>query len=128
MNEAQLEQKKKILNEEMIEKGYGWVGGIYTRPPARYEKRYHELWCIDMINSILCYDCRGYEKAEEVLRYEERIASRNYLSEYVKQLGRNKVLDLIQGQIDSISKVEEKVFVDEDGFAYHSIIWKEQAI
>ena len=128
MTDAQLKQKKKQLFEDMRAKGYGRVAGTYIQPPARYEKMHKELLCIDMINSILCYDCRGYQNAEEVLRHEERMAYKNYLSEYVRVLGRKRVLELIQGQIDSISGIEESVFVDEDGFTYHSIIWKEQAI
>ena len=39
-------------------------------------------------------------------------------------LGKNKVISLIQGQIDSISGVNENVFTDDEGVRYNSIIWK----
>ena len=125
MNDVQLKRKRKALLEEMRAKGYGYVAGTYTQPPVKYEKRYKELKCIEMINSILCYNCRGYQNAEDVMQYEETKSYINYLEDYVKVLGRDRVVKLIQEQIDSISGIEESVFVDGEGCTYHSIIWKE---
>ena len=125
MNDAQLKQKTIELREEMTAKGYGMVDGKYIEPPKEYEIRKQELWCIGMINSILCYNCRGYTKAEDVLHYEEHRSYRNYLEEYVDKLGRERVLELIQEQIDSIEDIAVGVFQDE-GLTYNSIIWKEK--
>lgn len=125
MNDAQLKQKKTELKEEMNAHGFGWIDGNYIKPPKEYEIREQELRCIGMINSILCYNCQGYTKAEDVLHYEEHRTYRNYLEEYVDKLGRARVLELIQGQIDSIEGIAVGVFQDE-GLTYNSIIWKEK--
>lgn len=127
MNDKQLEQAKRDLREEMNSHGYGWIDGKYINPPKKYRIREEELSCIDMINSILCYSCRGYKDAAKVLEYEEH-SYHNYLADYVKTLGRNNVIALIQGQIDSIAGVNEDVFTDDEGVIYSSIVWKEESV
>lgn len=124
MNDKQFEQKKKELREEMRAKGFGWIDGKYVKPPEEYVNRQKELSCIDMINSILCYNCQGYQDAESVLEYEERLYY-NYLESYVKILGRDKVIELIQEQINSIDYVRNNVFRDSEGVPYNSIVWAE---
>lgn len=124
MTDKQLEQAQINLREEMNSHGYGWIDGKYINPPKKYRIRKEELSCINMINSILCYTCRGYKDAVKVLEYEER-SHHNYLEDYIKTLGRNKVISLIQGQIESISGVDENVFTDDEGLTYSSIVWKE---
>ena len=122
MNDKQLDQAKKQLREEMKSHGYGWIDGKYTKPPKEYELRDQELWCIKMINSILAYGCHGFT-AEEVMQHEER-AYHNYLAEYVELFGRDKVVELIQRQIDSMAGVKHRVFTDDEGCTYNSIIWR----
>jgi hypothetical protein len=80
-----------------------------------------ELSCIDMINSILAYNWFG-EDAEWVMQYEEK-AYKNYLAEYVELFGRDKVVELIQAQIDSIDNIKRRVYTDNEGVSYNSIIW-----
>ena len=123
MNDKVLEQKKKELKEEMNSQGYGWINGNYTKPPKEYELRDRELWCIDMINSILCYNCAGYQDAEQVMRYEET-SYHNYLADYVELFGRDKVVALIQEQINSIESINHCVHTDNEGCTYNSINWK----
>lgn len=123
MNDKMLEQKKKELKEEMNAKGFGWIDGKYTKPPEEYELRDSELRCIDMINSILCYNCEGYTDAEKVMQYEEN-SRYNYLADYVELFGRDKVVALIQEQIDSIDSVNVSVYTDSEGLTYNSINWK----
>ena len=125
MNDKQFEQAKRELRAEMKSHGYGWIDGKYINPPKKYRTREQELFCISMINSILCYSCRGYKDAENVLEHEES-SYYNYLADYVKTLGRNKVIALIKGQIDSIEGVNEDVFTDDEGVTYSSIVWKEE--
>ena len=124
MNDKMLEQKKKELREEMNAKGFGWIDGKYIRPPTEYAIREEELRCIDMINSILCYNCMGYTDAEKVMQYEET-SYHNYLADYVKVLGRDKVVALIQEQINSINNINISVYTDSEGLTYNSINWKE---
>ena len=128
MNDVQLKQKKAELKEEMNANGYGWINGKYIKPTKEYQLLDRELWCIEMINSILCYNCRGFTKAEDVLRYEEHVAYTNYLKEDVEQLGRVRVLELIQEQIDSIENIAVGVGRDGEGLIYNSIIWKEARV
>lgn len=124
MTDRQFEQKKKELREEMNAQGFGWVDGKYVKPPREYELRDRELWCIDMINSILAYDWNGQD-AEWVMQHEEK-AYKNYLAEYVVLFGRKHVVELIQDQIDSIKMIKRNVHTDNEGLSYNSIVWNEQ--
>ena len=124
MTDQQLDQAKKQLREEMNSQGFGWIDGKYIKPPEEYELRIKELDCVSMINSILAYQGAGMRDAEAVMQMEER-AYHNYLADYVKLFGREKVVALIQAQIDDIDCVKHCVFTDNEGVTYNSIIWKE---
>ena len=124
MTDKQIEQKKKELREEMNAQGFGWIDGKYIKPSEEYIMREKELNCISMINSILCYNCQGYEDAEKVMEYEEK-SYHNYLADYVGLLGRRKVIELIQGQINSIDSVK-CVGTDSEGITYNGIVWKNE--
>lgn len=124
MTDRQFEQKKKELREEMNSQGFGWIDGKYIKPPKEYQMREEELHCIDMINSILAYDWFGQD-AEWVIQHEEK-AYKNYLAEYVALFGRNKVVELIQEQINSIKEIKRNVHTDGEGVTYNSIIWRDE--
>lgn len=119
MNDFELEmEKKKLANA-----GCGWKNGVYYKGTPEQEIRKRELSCIEMINSILAYDCRGYSVANDVLKYEKN-SYYNYLENYVTELGESRVLELIQGQIDSIDTINVDVGQDSEGVSYNSIKWK----
>ena len=123
MTDKQLEQKRKELQEEMNAKGFGWINGSYVEPPQEYKIKEKELGCINMINSILAYDWHN-DTAEEIMQKQEK-AYKNYLSPYIAVLGRAKVLDLIQEQINSIVRINRNVATDSEGCSYNSIVWNE---
>lgn len=124
MNDKQFKLKKKELREEMNAKGFGWIDGKYIKPPKKYEKRERELSCISMINSILAYNWTiGCEGAEAVMQHEEN-RYHNYLADYVQLFGREKVVELIQGQINSIDSIKRNVGTDSEGVTYNAIVWK----
>lgn len=123
MTDKILDQKRKELRTEMNSKGFGWIDGKYFKPPQEYKIREEEFSCISMINSILAYDWFG-ESAEQVMEAEER-KYYNYLEDYVDMFGRDRVVELIQGQIDSIRDIKRNVHVDNEGVSYNSIIWRE---
>ena len=125
MTDKQLNQAKQQLRDEMHAKGYGWINGNYIHPSKRYKIREEELSCIDMINSILAYQGAGMTDAEAVMQMEEN-AYHNYLAKYVELFGREQVVALIQGQIDSIDYVQHNVHTDSEGCSYNSIVWKEE--
>ena len=125
MTDKQLNIAKAQLKDEMNANGYGWINGKWVKPPRKYELRDRELWCIEMINSILAYQGSGMKDAEAVMQMEER-AYHNYLAEYVELFGRDKVVSLIQGQIDSIHHIAHNVGTDGEGVTYNSIIWREE--
>lgn len=125
MTDKQLRQAGVQLREEMRAHGYGFIDGKYIEPPEEYETRKEELYCISMINSILAYQCAGMTDAERVMQSEER-RYHNYLADYVKVLGRARVVELIQGQIDDIAYVAHNVCTDGEGLSYNTIIWKEE--
>ena len=117
MNDLELEMEKKRLRDL----GCGWKDGKYHKGAPEQEVRKKELSCIEMINSILAYDCRGYADAKEVLKHD-------YLADCVTELGEVGVLELIQGQIDSIDYVHVAVSYDSEGLSYNSIQWKVKEI
>lgn len=122
MNEKELEVKKESLRERIRAEGFGWQNDRYTTPPEKYLKAQAELSCIDMINSILCYDCAGWSNAESVMAYEEK-SYYNYLADYVKKIGRERVVKLIEEQMRSIAAVKRGVFTDNEGVTYNEIVW-----
>lgn len=124
MNEKQLSRAREDLKNEAIKNGYGFFGGFKKETPKDFTLKEKELDCIGMINSLLCYNYCGYTDAEKVLQCEEN-SHYNYLSDFIKLLGREKVKRLIQGQIDSIKTIEYNVFTDDEGCSYNSIVWNE---
>lgn len=123
MTDKQFDQKKKELREEMNAKGFGWIDGNYIKPPQEYKMRQEELSCVGMINSILAYDWFG-QNADEIMQMEER-SYHNYLAEYVALFGRDKVVSLIEEQINSIQNIKRNVHTDGEGVTYNSIIWRD---
>ena len=77
-----------------------------------------ELWCRDMINSILAY------YGESDLEPESYLYT-TYLERYEKEFGTVRVKELIQEQLADFRKatVLRGVCVDEDGTVYNSIVW-----
>jgi hypothetical protein len=124
MTDKQQDQAKKQLREEMNSQGYGWIRGDYTEPPKEYKLRDEELSCISMIDSILAYHWFG-QTAEDVMQMEEN-GYHNYLADYVEVFGREKVVALIQAQIDDIKEIKRNVFTDNEGLTYNSIIWRDE--
>lgn len=120
MNYLELEMERKRLANA----GCGWKNGTYYKGTPAQETRRRELSCIEMINLILAYSCRGYTKAKDVLEHEKN-AYHNYLENYTTELGEDRVLELIQDQIDSIETLHVDVWRDSDGILYSSIRWKE---
>lgn len=122
MNKQMQKQKEQELLQEMKEHGYGWIDGKYIEPPEEYKLRRQELFCISMIDSILAYGGFG-RTAKQVLHNQEK-SYHNYLEGYVEVLGRDRVIELIQGQIDSIASISNGVFTDGEGCTYNSINYK----
>ena len=117
MTDKELTLRKNILHNRGV--------SHYTNSGTPTEiKQSIELSCIDMINSILAYRCFGFT-AEQVMRSEET-SHYNYLEDYVKKLGRERVVELIQGQINDIASIQYGVFEDDEGCTYNSIVWKEK--
>ena len=89
--------------------------------------REEELWCIDMINSILAYSSPMWETGEGLVSNEEH-SDYNYLDRYIKKFGREKVVELAQKQIDDVERIERNTFTDDEGCTYNSIVWKSKGI
>lgn len=142
MTNEQLEKEERALYDGLSPYDFYHSGRELT--PEK-QKRYEELQCVGMINSILAYDWTGchelplvvYDKnykmiisgflpytSEGVLEHDLR-GLHPYLKQYVDKLGRQRVLELIQGQMDSVEKVQTNVYTDSEGCTYNSIIYKE---
>lgn len=121
MNKKRFEEEKATLRNEIKVNGYT----MYSHNlPIEYQLRREKLSCINMINSLLCYSCRGYKKAQDVLKYDMKIAHHSYLKEYVECMGEDTVLKLIQDQINDIEKIDTDCFTDDEGLSYSNIVWK----
>jgi hypothetical protein len=119
MNGQQLEAEKKALREA----GCGWVDGVFHKGTEQQQKREKELDCIDMINSIIAYGGFGFD-ANRILQNEKQ-SYHDYLLPYCQELGEAKVLELIEGQLQSIVNVKHAVFEDGEGCTYNELVFKE---
>lgn len=87
------------------------------------KKTYNTLFAIRMINSVLAYHWAEGETAEELLD-KELNRYKSYLQEYVDKLGREKVLELIENQMNDIDHIARNVSTDSEGLSYNGIVWK----
>lgn len=115
MTEKELNAEK----ERMIKNGCSkWKG------TAIEKQKCWELGCIDMINSLLAYYYRAsYFSAETIMRKDED-RPYPYLADYVKVLGRKRVVELIQEQLNDIKAVKLNVYTDAESTIYNSIVWQ----
>ena len=123
MTDKQLKQAKKQLNDKYYGDELRISQNLKFPITPEDKMAFEELRCIDMINSTLAYHWFG-QSAEEIMQMEER-GYKNYLAEYVEMFGRDKVVALIQAQMDDIVQIRRNVFTDSEGLSYNSIIWKE---
>lgn len=88
---------------------------------------HEKIFCIEMINSIIAYSYQsGFPKGftgEEFIKNEE-YKYHNYLADYIKSLGRQVVVQLIEAQMADVASVKSCVFIDDEGLSYNSIVWK----
>lgn len=80
-----------------------------------------ELGARDMINSCLCYGgIKGF--------WEEcdwRYGDKSYAAPYIRELGRERVEQLVKEQIADFdkAKVLYNVYTDSEGLTYNTIVW-----
>ena len=89
------------------------------RMPEGTEKR-----CIGMLNSMIAYDWDRKETAKEFLDRIEGTHTYDYIKKYVDELGKDKVAELMQRQIDDVDRIAY-AGTDSDGMGYNTIIWKD---
>jgi len=89
----------------------------WTEEQKRFDR---ELNCREMINSILCYHGeRGIQK--------DSYNFRNYLTDYVSQLGEETVDRLCEEQLEDFKKaVVRSAGRDGEGNSYGSITWADE--
>lgn len=93
-----------------------WRNGTPVIYTAKQEQLKKELWCREMINSILIYHGKS------------NIMNNKYLKDYIWELGYNRVKELVGEQIEDFEKaiVKRNVSVDDDGLSYNAIIWADE--
>lgn len=103
----------------------------FTDDEKKFSK---EISCIRMINSVLAYLDRGEmgrtgvkitDSAEEILD-AELSRRHSYLKDFVDELGRGRVIELIKGQQDDIETVEKDTFWDDESGSYNTIRFKKK--
>lgn len=107
MTDKQIQAAKRTLRLEPNQK----------RTPEQ-QKLSDELWCRDMINSILAYGDESDLKKDSY-QYE------TYLEKYESKIGTERVQELITEQIADFRKATliKNVFTDDEGLCYNSIVW-----
>lgn len=123
MTDLERELVEKRLYAEMRE-----TRELNGRITPEQQRRYDELSCIRMINSIIAYDWTEGQTAEELLEWELDDKYHSYLADYVDRLGYFDVLALVQAQLDDIEAVERGIFEDGEGLSYNSITWKNKEV
>lgn len=115
MTDSEMKKAKKCL--------VPWEG------TPEQKMRREELWCIEMINSIIAYSyCNGFPDGytgEKFIKLEEKLPH-NYLEEFIETLGRDTVARLIEAQVADVDHIERGVFTDGEGCLYNAIVWKER--
>ena len=84
----------------------------------------HELSCREMINSCLAYG-RIKDFWEEC---EWRCGDKSYAAPHIRNLGINRVRELVAEQEADFSKatVYRNVFTDSEGVTYNSVKWGDE--
>ena len=123
MDSKKLEQYKNKLYAEMRERK---AKGENPFKDADFKRRYDYKSAWEMVGSILAYDWNkdDGETAKQLLDWELNDRYHSYLEEYVKRLGYDVVLNLIQQEMDDIDHIEIAVFTDSDSLTYNSIVYK----
>lgn len=83
-----------------------------------------EKYCIRMLNSMIAYDWDRKETAKEFLDRIEGTHTYEYIKKYIDELGKDKVAELMQRQIDDVDRIVY-AGTDSEGTGYNSIIWKD---
>lgn len=101
--------------------------GIAKRLPSKIwlplEKESAELDCIGMIHSILTYSEPDSWTTENVL-------SNRYMLDYIKELGKEKVTELINQEIEEYKNnaiINKDVHTDAEGVSYNSVTFKNES-
>ena len=123
MDNTKLEQYENKLYAEMRERK---AKGEDPFKDADFRRRYEYKNAWGMVSSILAYDWNKNdgETAKQLLDWELNDRYHSYLEEYVKLLGYDTILNLIQQEMDAIDHIDQAVFTDSDGLTYNSIIYK----
>lgn len=131
-----LERKDESLNESKGLSGNeidNFTGSLlrgkrYSELSDEEKKLYQELSCRSMINSILAYtkiDWNGDRpSAKEIVDAQDK-QYKNYLKEYIDIFGKDRVIELVQEQMDRIEDVDWDTDTDSEGLSYNSIRYKE---
>lgn len=116
------------MNDVTLKEEYRNLPKNFDPDSEAYKKRQIELNCIEMINSILAYEWVSQkETAEEILQKQEE-NYHNYLQKYTNKLGKDRVIRLIQEQMDDIETIITDVHTDYEGCSYNSIQWKRDSL
>lgn len=122
------EDTRKLKSGKTIAKAFKGKGGRKVNEMTDDELRSMpdglEKRCINMLNSMIAYDWDRKETAKEFLDRIEGTHTYKYIEKYIDELGKDKVAELMQRQIDDVDRIVYAA-TDSDGLDYNSIIWKD---
>ncbi len=88
-----------------------------------FEKEEREIWAISMIHSILTYSEPSNWTVENIL-------SDKYMQDYIKELGEDKIKELINQEIEEYKNnatINKDVHTDSEGVSYNSVTFKNES-
>lgn len=125
----ELEQRKDNLYNDIRQslkdngdKEWENIVGYKSRLPKelvdKFNKADRELWCIEMIHSILIYSSE---------RNPDVIIEDKYLKKYIDELGRDKVMELLNQEIEEFNNatITKDTYTDSEGVTYNSVTFKD---
>ena len=106
------------MTDKQIQAARETLPSVYVQKTEEERKLERELFCREMINSILIYN--GVKALDEEMD--------RYLLRYVKELSKERVLELIKEQVADFEKaiVKRNVYTDWEGCTYNTCLWADE--
>ncbi len=106
------------MTDKQIQAARETLPSVYAQKTEEERKLERELFCREMINSILVYD--GVKALDKEMD--------RYLLRYVKELSKDRVLELIKEQVADFEKaiVKRNVYTDWEGCTYNTCLWADE--
>ena len=113
-----IRQALKDAGDEDWENIVNYVKRLPQEQVDAFDLEEDEIWCIEMIHSILTYTSD---------RDIDRLIKDRYLQKYIDELGEDKVRELLAGEIEEYKNatINRDVYTDSEGVTYNSVKFRD---